>query len=359
MNRSRPTLGLALIARDEADLLPTLLASIEGSFDEVALLDTGSRDRTPELFRGWACEEGERHPDFCWRLERFAWNEDFALARNTAQELLATNWVVWADADDELMGATSLRDIAESAAPDVAAFMAYYDYARSSGDQALVDQWRVRMVRTGRGRWRYPVHEQQVIDGRIDLVDPGVARWVHVRPDRSADERGERNLRLLRQWLQAEPNSLRALDYLAREEAVRGNHEAAVALFRRYVGLRPPWIGERVLVHRQLSLSLMALGRLDEARQVAATAAAAVPDWADSHLTLAEIALERGESDAAIAHAERALELGRPDAVVATAPARYTLHPRVLLARALRQAGRHDDAAQRAGEGLVAGFGRR
>jgi len=112
-------------------------------------------------------------------------------------------------------------------------------------------------------------------------------------------------------------------------------------------------------VHRRLSLSLIALERLDEAHEVAAAAAEAVPDWADSYLTLAEIALERGHPDVAIAHAERALELGRPDAAVATAPAWYTLHPRVLLARALRQAGRNEDAAQVAGEGLFAGFGAR
>jgi tetratricopeptide (TPR) repeat protein len=355
MDRSRPTVGLALIARDEAGVLPGLLASIEGAFDQVVLMDTGSRDATPELFCDWATEEGARNPGFSRRLERFAWNDDFALARNKAQELLSTDWIAWADADDELRGAESLRELAASAPPEVAGFSAHYDYARTGGDQALVDQWRIRMVRAGCGRWRYPVHEQQVVEGRVELLPPERVRWVHRKPVEAKDARRERNVRILRRWLAHEPESLRALGYLGREEALRGDHESAVALFRRYSEVAP-WDGERVLVHRQLSLSLMTLGRLDEARAAAVAAAEALPDWADSHLTLAEVALERGDAEAAIEHATRALELGRPDPAVAVAPAWYTLHPRVLLARALRESGREEDAAAMALEGLEAGF---
>ena len=355
MARQRPTLGLALIARDEAGVLPGLLASIEGAFDQVALLDTGSRDATPELFLDWAQDEAERQRGFSWRLERFAWNDDFALARNKAQELLGTDWIAWADADDELHGATSLRAVAAAAPPELAGFSAHYDYARTEGDGALVDQWRIRLVRAGRGRWRYPVHEQQVVDGPIEVLPPDRTRWVHRKPAAAAGSRRERNVRILRRWLEHEPDSLRALDYLGREDALHGDHETAVELFRRYAA-RAPWDGERVLVHRQLSLSLMALGRLEEAREAAAEAAEALPDWADSHLSLAEIALELGDPEAAIGHATRALELGRPDPAVAVAPAWYTLHPRVLLARALRETGRPEDAAEMALQGLEAGF---
>jgi tetratricopeptide (TPR) repeat protein len=252
-----------------------------------------------------------------------------------------------------------LRRLAEGADPAVAAFTAHYDYARMPGQQTLVDQWRVRMVRAGRGTWRYPVHEQQVVDGRVEPIPPGTARWVHRRKLQSVGSRGDRNREILRRWLEREPNRLRALDYLGREEALRGDHEAAVALFSHYVELSPPWNGERVLVHRQLSLSLIALGRWADADEAATAAAEAVPRWADSHLTLAEIALALGDTRAAIRHAERALELGRPDSVLATTGAWYTLHPRVLLARALREAGRHEDAARIAGEGLAAGFGTR
>ena len=38
------TVGLAIIARDEADTLPGLLESVRGAFDQVVLCDTGSTD---------------------------------------------------------------------------------------------------------------------------------------------------------------------------------------------------------------------------------------------------------------------------------------------------------------------------
>jgi len=53
----RPTLGLSLIARDEERFLPGLLESIDGAFDQVALLDTGSTDRTVEIFTDWASRQ--------------------------------------------------------------------------------------------------------------------------------------------------------------------------------------------------------------------------------------------------------------------------------------------------------------
>jgi hypothetical protein len=40
-----PTVGLAVVARDEEDNLPYLLASVEGAFDQIVLVDTGSEDQ--------------------------------------------------------------------------------------------------------------------------------------------------------------------------------------------------------------------------------------------------------------------------------------------------------------------------
>ena len=52
-----PSVGLALIVKDGADDLPNLLKSVEGAFDQVVLLDTGSTDQTKSVFRKWAKQE--------------------------------------------------------------------------------------------------------------------------------------------------------------------------------------------------------------------------------------------------------------------------------------------------------------
>jgi hypothetical protein len=96
-----PTLGLALIAKNEESTLPHLLASTDGAFDQIALLDTGSTDRTVEVFEKWAKTQSNTN---C-RVGHFEWRDDFAAARNAADELLDTDWLCTADCDDEIIGA--------------------------------------------------------------------------------------------------------------------------------------------------------------------------------------------------------------------------------------------------------------
>ena len=79
------SVGLALIVRDEEKVLPTLLRSIEGCFDQVACLDTGSKDRTIEVFETWARAEHDRHPGFSGISAEGKWNDDFSSARRAAK----------------------------------------------------------------------------------------------------------------------------------------------------------------------------------------------------------------------------------------------------------------------------------
>lgn len=99
-----PTVGLALIVRDEEEMLPGLLASIEGAFDQVVLVDSDSEDRTVEIFRDWCARTGQPHV-----VDSFEWIDHFAAKRNHAHSLLTTDWTCWADADDTIVGARHLR----------------------------------------------------------------------------------------------------------------------------------------------------------------------------------------------------------------------------------------------------------
>ncbi len=71
--RSSPSVTLTMIVRDEEKNLPACLSSVRGLFDEIVVVDTGSKDRTREI----AGEFGARVFDFVWV-------DDFAAARNAA-----------------------------------------------------------------------------------------------------------------------------------------------------------------------------------------------------------------------------------------------------------------------------------
>lgn len=205
------SVGLAIIAKDEAGSLPALLESVAGAFDQVALADTGSTDATVDVFEAWA--EAQDLP-LGHRVGHFDWRDDFAAARTFADSLLTTDWLAFADADDTLVGAQKLGPLTEQATPTVGAFA--FDYR---GDRHT--EPRVRLCRRGWTVWYGPAHAIPVLTrpAQVGIVPPDIAAWVHHRSDRAASD--ERDRRILDAWLQREPDNFRARALKQAEEARR------------------------------------------------------------------------------------------------------------------------------------------
>ncbi|MBD0335859.1 MAG: tetratricopeptide repeat protein [Cyanobacteria bacterium Co-bin13] len=88
------TISLCMIVRNEADRLPACLASVEGLADQIIVLDTGSTDQTAAVAQAQGAE-----------VHTFAWNQDFAAARNAALEKATGDWILVLDADETLQPA--------------------------------------------------------------------------------------------------------------------------------------------------------------------------------------------------------------------------------------------------------------
>lgn len=337
-----PTVGLALIAKDEEQRLARLLASVAGAFDQVVLVDTGSSDGTVARFEHWAAEERGRNPDFRHAIGSFQWRDDFAAARAHADTLLETDWTCWADADDEIRGAARLRELAAEAPPEVAAFVAGYAYAHDSNGNCCCFLRRERLVRRGAGTWAGRVHEAQLIDGQSLAVPPEIVEWVH-HPD---PERviSDRNLRILRSWVKDEPENPHVLGYLGTEYTARGRHKEALRFYRRYLKLKSTWDEPRAQVYRKLGTSLIGLGRHEEAIARAFDAAKLLPHWPDSYLTLAEAHYHLGEYEKAVYWGREVVRLGVPETLLIINPLDYSLAARVIVAGALGGLGRIDEA---------------
>jgi tetratricopeptide (TPR) repeat protein len=81
--------SLTMIVRDEEKDLPRSLESVRGVFDEIVVVDTGSKDRTIEIARSFGA-----------RVFDFVWVDDFGAARNAALALATGDYAFWLDADD-------------------------------------------------------------------------------------------------------------------------------------------------------------------------------------------------------------------------------------------------------------------
>ncbi len=86
-----PGVGLSMIVKNEAETLALCLQSVSGIVDQIVVADTGSTDNTPGIAR-----------EFGATVISVPWENHFANARNTALQLIRTDWVLVLDADEEL-----------------------------------------------------------------------------------------------------------------------------------------------------------------------------------------------------------------------------------------------------------------
>ncbi len=87
----QPRICAAMIAKDEERFLAGCLESIAGEVDDVVVVDTGSRDATPDIARHHGA-----------RLHRIDWTGDFSAAINHALDHASGDWILYIDADERL-----------------------------------------------------------------------------------------------------------------------------------------------------------------------------------------------------------------------------------------------------------------
>lgn len=87
------TISVCMIVKNEAQILGRCLDSLEGIWDELIIVDTGSEDNTKEI--------AKKYTD---KVYDFEWVSDFSKARNFAIEHATCDYIYSADADEILEG---------------------------------------------------------------------------------------------------------------------------------------------------------------------------------------------------------------------------------------------------------------
>lgn len=370
----QPTIGLAIIAKDEEEALPRLLDSLgwtelpgpeggpeaaehdgtgifreESAVDFVVVCDTGSEDDTVEIARRRGC-----------RVVEFEWCDHFGKARQASYDALPAglDFTMWADCDDVIPEAARLREIASRIPPAAGGTIHRYDYAQDEMGNCICELWRERLVRPAAIEgWDLPIHE--VLRVSAPLVHVPDVPWVHRQPHGRARD-PERNYKILSADLEAarlagSPPSVRTLAYLGTEALALGRTEEAIERFHAYLA-RPDagWDQERCQVAHKLSIALRlplegetdedVAERLDEAQEAAYRAISERPDWADGYNDLAEIALRRDEPERALHFCETAMRLEPPQTLLIINPLEYDYQPQLMRSVALAKLGRTEEA---------------
>ena len=161
---SRVSLTVAIITLNEAERIERVLKSAPVA-DELLVLDSGSTDGTVELARSL----GARVVEEAWR--------GYGPQKNRALELARGEWVLSLDADEVVT--PELRGAVEAVIAEPADGVDGYSVLRRNWWR---DAWvrrgvygprkKVRLVRTGAGRWvGGALHETLEVGGRVEALD--------------------------------------------------------------------------------------------------------------------------------------------------------------------------------------------
>jgi GT2 family glycosyltransferase/2-polyprenyl-3-methyl-5-hydroxy-6-metoxy-1,4-benzoquinol methylase len=199
-------LSLCMIVRDNEATIGPALNSIASWVDEIIVVDTGSKDRTPEICRQFGAE-----------LHNFAWCDDFSAARNESLKYARGDWVFWMDSDDTIPVecGRQLRSLVDSKLADYVLAFVMQVHCPSTDqaderDVTIVDH--VKLFRNHRDiRFEGRIHEQLLpsirrLGGEVEWTDLYV---VHSGSDHSLSgwqRKLERDLRILELELKDSPD---------------------------------------------------------------------------------------------------------------------------------------------------------
>jgi tetratricopeptide (TPR) repeat protein len=304
----RPLLVASMIVRDEEQMLPGLLKSIEGLVDGTVICDTGSTDRTVEVARSMGATVMHRE-----------WRDDFSWARNESlieAEATGAWWLLTIDADDRVLcpDPVALRQILATYLGEYEAFGVAVENRDAVGAASSSAFTSTRIHRaTGRYRFVRPIHESLVdIETMEQPKPPLMAHLMVVHLGYHSDvmaERGkvDRNLRLTRAMFEADPTPKNSLEYARSIKLAGGDrHESS----RLMAGILAAFEEHQYSVENNRGFLAFVLTSLAEDALALGDPAAA--------LFRARQVVELVPADdlAAKVLAEAALELGRPQEVL-------------------------------------------
>ena len=269
-----PQITLCAIVKNEAENLPKGIGAVQWPGKKL-IVDTGSTDGTPEIARECGCD-----------VVHFEWVDDFAAARSVWHEHVQSGWIFWMDGDDTLDedAVGVIYEVAARSPKSMMAWLTEYHYPNGYVCDHL------RLYRAGIGiRWRGRIHE--ALD--FTQVDPwyqehGDVRRPHLYygeerlrlkvnhglfpqyDPEAIRAKSDRNMRLLRRWLEDEPEEAIIWQYIGTDLMGQGEYEEAARYLEESIRLADPnttvtWLPE---VYINLANCYYKMGRVGKSKKV-------------------------------------------------------------------------------------------
>ena len=241
-----PTITLALIAKNEEKNINRLLDSVEGCFDEIILVDTGSTDKTKEIGLSRGC-----------KIYDFVWVNSFCKARNFAFSKATCDYILWLDLDDILSDKEAFIQWKKYAMQFADCYFATYHYALDKEKKPIISFVRERVFkRSLNPEWQYDLHEGIIL--KPEWVSEYATSWsvLHMRDEQDITADKSRNIKILDD-LRAREGTLptRLKFYYAKELYENGNPHKAIYAFEEALKCNDLEHHDRVLAYQYAAYS--------------------------------------------------------------------------------------------------------
>ncbi len=221
----RPSIGLAMIVKNESENLPRIFESIKDCFDEVYITDTGSTDNTVEIAKSFGAH-----------VSHFDWINDFAAARNFNFEQVKTDYVLWMDGDDVLHNKEGFIAFRDHAMAFYDYVLAKYNYALDKDGKPIVSFARERILKMStKPRWNYFVHEGVPPPQKASIHYATTWAINHLRTDQDQAKDRSRNIKIFEEQMKKGELDARMTFYYGKELFENNQPEEAEKILTKSV----------------------------------------------------------------------------------------------------------------------------
>ena len=245
------SLSLAMIVKNEEDVLERCLESVKGIFDEIVIVDSGSTDKTINI--------AKKYTD---KIYSFEWQDDFAMARNYSFSQCTKDYIMWLDADDivDNENAKALLELKQQL-DNYDVIMLKYNIAFDKNNNPTFSYFRERIVRRSLNlKWRDFVHEVITPTGKIFHSDISICH----KPLPTKKE-SNRNLKIYRKHIKNGVKlSARQMYYFSRELMYNGYFEEAIVNYEKFLNQNDAWVENKISACRDLAFCYHKTGEEDK-----------------------------------------------------------------------------------------------
>lgn len=266
-------LSVAIIVKNESSEILECLESVNGA-DEIVIVDTGSTDDTCTLI------EAYNGDNVVLVKDEYVWQDDFAHARNYANNICTGDWILTISADGRMTNINSVMMLIDDLEDSVDAISITQQSRYGNTHKRTMLHKRMSDV-----RWQGAVHENLAMATHTQNEPDIIMRYGYSESHKFDPDR---NLRILLK----DSGSARTSYYLGVEFFERKQFQTAVLWFTE-CSRTSTFIAERADAWLYIAKCRWKMSEGDAAREAAAKAIINNPNFKEAHLKMAEMVWDK------------------------------------------------------------------